>query len=203
MATRSRTLTSVPQAKDRAREPEPPSPDVDAPVLRRIFRSRTVPWALFLVALIGALTFGFLWQGARTADRQRAEVAGTATRFLTALTNFSATTIQQDVAEIRGYAVGDFADQVNQFFGPAAVDALRRADARSAGRVESVYVESLSGGSAEVFGVVNEAVTNRTNPAPRTEVVRVDVQLIQTAHGWKVSRVNILQSPGQGPLGGA
>src|SRR5438477_3141122 len=156
MGNRSRTLARV--SEDPRPEPmsEPTPSAIDErpgdgdPIPRRIALSRTLPWALFLVALIAALTFGFLWQGAKGAGRQRADVADTATRFLTALTNFSAPTIQQDVADIRSFAVGDFADQVNQFFGPAAVDALRRADARSAGRVESVYVESLSGGSAEV-----------------------------------------------------
>jgi ABC-type sugar transport system ATPase subunit len=125
-------------------------------------------------------------------------------RFLIAFTNFKGETIDADVQDIRSFAVGDFADQVRTFFAPDAVKAIREAKATSVGRVQNLFVESLSGGSATVFGVVSEAVTNAANPTPRTEVLRVEVELIDTTAGWKVNRVNILQSPAatSGPLGG-
>jgi hypothetical protein len=69
------------------------------------------------------------------------------------------------------------------------------------GRVRSLFVQSLSGGSATVFGVVDEAVSNAGQPAPRTELIRIDIEMIETTDGWKVNRVNILQSPDQSPFG--
>jgi hypothetical protein len=63
-----------------------------------------------------------------------------------------------------------------------------------------VFVESLSGGSATVFGVVDEAVSNAAQPAARTELIRIDIEMIETTQGWKVNRVDILQSPGQTPF---
>lgn len=153
------------------------------------------------MALAAAVLFAVLWQGAQGNERRRAEVASTASSFLIALTNFSGATIQSDIAEIRRYAVGDFADQVETFFDPQSVAALQQAQARSVGRIRSLFVESLSGGSATVFGVIDEAVSNATQTAPRTELIRIDIEMIETTQGWKVNRVSILQSPGQPPFG--
>jgi hypothetical protein len=169
-------------------------------LLARPFRTRSLPWALLAVAVVAAVLFAVLWQGAQGRERQRAEVASAASSFLLALTNFSGATIESDIAEIQSYAVGDFADQVKSFFDPQAVAALRQAQARSVGRIRSLFVESLSGGSATVFGVVDEAVSNAAQSAPRTELIRIDIEMIETTQGWKVNRVNILQSPGQSPF---
>lgn len=170
-------------------------------ILGAPFRSRSLPWALFVVAVAATVLFAFLWQGAQRHERRRAEVASAASSFLLALTNFSGATIETDIAEIRRYAVGEFADQVETFFDPQAVEALRSAQARSVGRIRSLFVQSLSGGSATVFGVVDEAVSNAGQPAPRTELIRIDIEMIETTDGWKVNRVNILQSPDQSPFG--
>jgi hypothetical protein len=70
-----------------------------------------------------------------------------------------------------------------------------RAQAESRGQVQSVFVESLSGSSASVFGVVNESVTNSATTTPSTEVIRIEIEMIDTNSGWKVDRVDILQSP--------
>jgi hypothetical protein len=170
-------------------------------LIAKPLRSRSLPWALFVLAVVAAVLFALLWQSAQSHERRRAEVASAATSFLLALTNFSGATIETDIAEIRRYAVGDFADQVETFFDPPAVQALRTAQAKSVGRVRSLFVQSLSGGSATVFGVVDEAVSNSGQPAPRTELIRIDIEMIETTEGWKVNRVNILQSPDQSPFG--
>ena len=68
-------------------------------------------------------------------------------------------------------------------------------------RVRSIFVESIAWDSATVFGVVDEAVTNQANPVARTEVLRIEIDMIRTTGGWKVERVNILQSPTEGPFG--
>ncbi len=162
---------------------------------------RALPWAVAVVAIVAAGVFAVLWQRAGSAERERTAVASTANHFLTALTNFKAATISTNVSQIRAFAVGDFASQVNQFFGPTTVTAIKNADVQSVGVVRAAFVEDIRGTTATVFGVVDETVTNRAS-APRTEVLRVEVNLIHTSAGWKIDRVDILQSPNQGPLSG-
>jgi hypothetical protein len=134
-------------------------------------------------------------------ERTRTHVAAVARDFLSSLTNFQASTIDRDVARIRSFAVGDFADQVKTFFDAQAVATIKNAKAKSSGKVQSVFVESMSGGTASVFGLVEETVTNSSQPSPRAETLRIEVQMIDTKDGWKVARVNILQSPSGSPLG--
>jgi hypothetical protein len=163
---------------------------------------RVLSWTLFLVVIGAAVLFFVLWRqavadrnAAQRADRDRAEVASTATDFLNALTNFKGTTIEQDVARIKGFAVDGFASQVDQFFGPAAVSALRKAHAESVGRVQRVFIESLSGDEADVFAVVDETITNSSTSSPKAQTLRIEMGMIHAASGWKVNRVDILQSP--------
>jgi hypothetical protein len=153
------------------------------------------------LALVGAGFLAQQWRQEQQEQDRGKVVLAVARDFMSALTNFQATTIERDVNKIRSYAVGDFAGQVDTFFDQEAVDGIKDAEARSVGQVSSVFVQSLSGATASVFGVVNQIVTNQTSPTPTREVVRLDVQMIQTAAGWKVSRVEILQSPGTTPLG--
>jgi len=182
-------------------------PEVGSPAsgLRPIRRIRGLPWyapwVAFLVALAAAATFVVLWQRSQGAQGRAAEVKATATGFLQVLTNFRGDTIDSNVATIRTYAVGDFADQLRTFFNPSTTDALKRAHVVSSGKIRSVFVESVDGDTASVFGVVDESVSNGTGAAAQTEVVRLHLNLIDTGSGWKVSRVDILQSPAGGPLG--
>jgi hypothetical protein len=168
---------------------------------------RSVPWIVAALALAAAVAFGLLWRSAESAksdaqalDHRRAEVVATTTNFLGALTNFKGETIDADVQRIRSFAVGDFANQVSKFFGPTNVAALKRAKVASVGRVRSVFVQSISGTQASVFGVVDEAIRNSTS-APRTMTLRIDVEMVDTSKGWKVSSVDILTSPGANPFG--
>ncbi|HEX8099645.1 MAG TPA: hypothetical protein VF660_05520 [Actinomycetota bacterium] len=184
--------------RDAPSEPSPKRSDG----LGRVLAWPYLPWLVAGVALGLAILFGILWQQAEGRDRRRAEIASTATQFLTALTNFDGRTIDRDAAEITGFAVGDFADQVQTFFNDRARQALRKAKARSVGHVQKVFVESVNGQTASVFGVVGETVTNTGIATPRQETLRIEMDMIETKDGWKVNRVNILQSPNQSPLGG-
>ncbi|MFN2544073.1 MAG: hypothetical protein ABR600_05810 [Actinomycetota bacterium] len=133
-------------------------------------------------------------------DDARADtVEATAREFLHALTNFSASTIDDDVEQIRGFAVGDFAQQVDQTFSAERIQQIEQAKVVSTGTVRSVFVESLNGDTASAFGVVDESVANNVSAQRRTDVLRVEVRLIETTSGWKVEQVNILQTPAQTP----
>jgi hypothetical protein len=158
-----------------------------------------LPWILFALALVAALAFGWLWRQAGADGRRQAQVKGVAADFLLTLTNFDAKTIDADVAKIKGFAVGDFAGQVDQFFGPDIVSQIKRANAKSTGRVRSVVVESIGGGQASIFAVVDEKVSNQNTPE-RSEVIRFELTMIDTKDGWKVENVQVLQTPGATPL---
>ena len=178
---------------------------------RRLPRAsrQIVSWTLFLLVTGAAVLFFVLWRQAvgqrdeaQQGARDRAEVVSTATEFLNALTNFKGSTIDQDVARIKGFAVEGFADQVDKFFGRTAVTALRRAQAKSVGRVQRVFIESLTADEADVFAVVDETITNASTTAPRGQTLRIDLGMINTRSGWKVNRVDILQSPQNVPIPG-
>jgi hypothetical protein len=156
-----------------------------------------VPWTLFVFALGAAVTFLILWQEAETADSEDEEVIAAATDFVTALTNFSADTIDADAEKIRSFAVGDFEEEVNTFFGPRAIEAIKEADATSSGEIEEIFIQSLDEEEASVFVVVTETITNASTTEPRTDTLRLEVSLIKTGSGWKVGNVEVFQSPGQ------
>lgn len=162
----------------------------------RLLRSRWLPWVLFVLALGLAALFAVLWSGERSDDRRREEVEAAARGFLLALTNFAPDTIDQDVQEIRSFAVGQFADEVGETFSPEQVAAIRENEATSVGRVRNLFVQSLQEDTATVFGVVDETVANSSSPTPRSDVLRLEIGLIETSEAWKVDRVEILQSPG-------
>jgi Mce-associated membrane protein len=164
-------------------------------------RSRRLPWLLLVLAVAAAVTFGWLWWGERAEDARREDVEATAAGFLLALTNFDAATIDADVREIRSYAIGQFADEVDQTFNADRVAAIREGQASSAGTMRSLFVQELGQDTATVFAVVDETTSNSSSPAPRQDVLRVEVELIETEGGWKVNRVEILQSLSGGLVG--
>jgi hypothetical protein len=156
-----------------------------------------LPWVLAAVLLATSLTNWWLLRSDRRDDARADEVTEVTRVFVHSLTNFSAATIDQDVARIRGFAVGDFAQQVDQTFSSDRIQQIKQAKVVSTSTVRSVFVESLESDSASVFGVVDESVTNNVSTERKSDTLRIEVRLIQTVGGWKVEQVNILQTPGQ------
>lgn len=177
-------------------------PETSEEPRRRRARIRTlpwrviVPWALFGLAAAAAGIFATLWLQDASDDDRVEEAQRAAQAFVISLTNFSADTIDEDVAEIRSFAVGSFADEVDTFFGPDAVDAIRQAEGSSMGEIEALFVQDLDEQRASVFAVVDQTITNSVLDAPQTDIVRMEVGLIETDNGWKVQRVDIFQAPG-------
>jgi hypothetical protein len=164
---------------------------------RRVSRSPLLPWVLAVALLATTLTNWWFLRHERSDDARTDRVTATARDFLHALTSFSADTIERDVERIRSFAVGDFAQQVDQTFSSDRIQQIRQAKVVSESTVRSVFVESVEADSASVFGVVDESVTNNVSSTRKSDVLRVEVRLIETVGGWKVEQVNILQTPGQ------
>jgi Mce-associated membrane protein len=155
-----------------------------------------LPWALAVIFLGTAVTFGVMWQQALNAEAEREEVSAAAREFVLALTNFSAETIEEDAEHIRSFAVGDFAEEARTFFGEEAIGAIREAEAVSSGEVERLFVQSIEDDQASAFAVVSETITNRATQEPTTDTLRLEVGMIKTQSGWRVNRVDVFQSPG-------
>ena len=164
------------------------------PALGSGLRAR-LPWLLLVLALAAAGAFAYLWQTAAGSAQAESELRAEARRFVLALTNFGSETIEDDVDEIRSFASGPFADEVDELFGNATIAAIRKAEAASTGRVEEIFVQEMDGGSASVFAVVRGEVANKNIAEPRTDVVRMEVGLVRSGERWKVERVELFQSP--------
>jgi hypothetical protein len=155
---------------------------------------RTLPWALFLVAVAAAGVFAYLWQSAVGSEADTSALRAEARRFVLALTNFGSETIERDVDRIRSFAAGPFADEVDELFGAEIIAAIETAEATSTGHVEEIFVQEMEGNSASVFAVVSEEVRNKNMTEPRTDVVRMEIGLIRLHDWWKIDRVNLFQT---------
>ena len=165
------------------------------PDLRRVLGSQALPWALVALLFVTSVVFASMWRSEQEDDERRAQVRGAASSFLRALTNFSAETIDADVQRIRSFAVGRFADELDDTFSAERIQAIKDQSAVSTGTIESVFVQQLGPDTATVFAVVAETVANDQTEAPRQDTLRVEVGLIETAETWKVERLTLLQTP--------
>lgn len=178
---------------------EPRAPEEPARRRRRLPAIKVlVPWILFFVAAVAAVTLGALLLQQRSEDDLRVEARETARSFATALTNFSHETIDQDAQEIRSFAVGAFEQEVDAFFGPDAVAAIKEAAATSTGEIVALFVQSLEDDEASVFAVVEVTIANSATDEPQTDLLRMELGMIRTGGRWKVGRVDLFQSPGGG-----
>ena len=181
---------------------------------RRARRPGTVPtrWALALGALAlaasaAAVSFGLKWSSLSGQVTQEAAVRSVSSSFLTDLTNFKPTTVDADFSALLTFATGDFAKQANQFFGTDIRQQLEQAQAQSEGQVRNLYVQSLSGNGAQVFGVVDQTYINNTiakgGGQPVPDVLRVVLNLSRISGTWKISEVSVLQAPSSSGTSGA
>ncbi len=163
--------------------------------------ARYLPWFLLVLALIAAATFGTLWQESRSEENAEDELRAQATEFIGDLTSISAETAEADAEAIKEWAVGDFGDEAEVFYGQEAIDAVVEAEATTEGDIEELFVQSLGDGEGSVFAVVDYTVTNAGTDEPKTDTVRLSIEMIESDAGWKVNSVRLLESPGTPPSG--
>ncbi|CAN5538515.1 hypothetical protein BH20ACT23_BH20ACT23_08190 [soil metagenome] len=162
---------------------------------------RFLPWFLLVLALIAAVAFGFLWQESRSEENAEGELRAQATEFIDDLTSISAETAEADAEAIKEWAVGDFGNEAEVFYGQKAIDAVVEAEATTEGDIQKLFVQSLTDGEGSVFAVVNYTVTNAGTDEPKTDTVRLSIEMIESDGGWKVNSVRLLESPGTPPAG--
>jgi hypothetical protein len=189
-----------PETRERPRTR--PAPDRTAPEAteravapRRGRRGVAVLAVVAVLGIAGTVTFWQKWSGLNGTEQAAAQARQSASTFLVALTNFDAKSVDADFTRITGMATGPFAKQADQFFNSSIRQQLETALASSRGQVRSLYVQSVGGGQATVYAVVDQLYVNRTLSAPQSDVLRVVVQLDQQGGTWKIADVTVLEGP--------
>jgi len=188
---RSRAGRSARGARERADGERRPAPEPSR-------RGRLGVSILALVAALGiagTITFQREWSSLHGQQVTAAQARQAASTFLTDLTNFDAKSVDADFARLTAMSTGPFAKQANQFFNSSIRQQLENALASSRGQVRSLYVQSVGGGQATVYAVIDQLYVNRTLSAPQSDVLRVVVQLTDASGSWKVSDVTVLEGP--------
>ena len=165
-------------------------------------RRRAGVVALAVVALLGVagtVGFGLAWKGLQDEQSGEAQARTAARTFLVDLTNFNAKTVDADFAAVSSMATGPFAAQAQKFFNSSIRQDLQKALASSRGQIRALDVQRYAGGSAAVYGVVDQLYVNDKLTSPQTDVLRMVVDLSQVGGRWKVADVTVLQGPSLGP----
>ncbi|MDA8340909.1 MAG: hypothetical protein M0007_01595 [Actinomycetota bacterium] len=159
--------------------------------------------AVALLGLVGTLVFGHAWAVQRQQAERQAQVRSVANGFLLALTNFDTASVDADFNRVQAYATGTFATQSTQFFGSSIRSQLQTALASSRGQIRSLFVQSLVGGTATVFAVVDQTYVNAKMTAPAADVLRIVLDLADRPAGWKVADVTVLGNGSATPATGS
>ncbi len=160
--------------------------------------------AVAVLGVVGTLVFGLLYAGSGSGSSQQdPAVLSSARTFLTDLTNFNAKTVDQDFSSVTAMATGSFASQAQKFFNSAIRVELEKALADSRGQIRAVYVQSLTGDAATVYGVVDQLYVNSKITTPQADVLRILLNLQQVGGTWKISNVTVLEGANPASAGSA
>jgi hypothetical protein len=136
--------------------------------------------------------FGLRWKDLHDTEQARQDVETSASQFLNAMFEWDGATINEDFDRILGFATGDFEEEARATF---ADDATRQdlAANQASERADDVdvFVQSIEGDDARVFGVVQLRAANASLPTPRADTVRVDVGMTRVDGEWKVYDFNV------------
>jgi hypothetical protein len=178
--------------------------------------TRTVRRSAFLAALAAAVLcavvavgFGLAWANLEGAQQATRQVQTVSRAFVLDLTNLTPETVDQRITDLLAASTGSFANQARSFFdsgNPPVRDALISAKAVEQGQIRSLAVEQVNGSTASSFAVVDVSYTNDKVSSPQSDVLRLQLDLVRTAAGWRISNVTVLdgatggvlQTPGSG-----
>ncbi|HET6794735.1 MAG TPA: hypothetical protein VFH45_09850 [Acidimicrobiales bacterium] len=168
----------------------------EAPAVRRPRRRGVVALAAVAVAgVAGTIAFGLAWAGARTSQDDQTAVNQTARRFLFALTNFDARSVDSAFNTVQGMSTGNFSQQARQVFNSQIRGQLQAAQATTRGQIRYVYIQSLSGDQASVYALVDQTFANNKTTAPQVDELRLSIDMTRVGGQWKVSSLTDLGAP--------
>lgn len=159
-----------------------------------------VPWLVAVAAVALAVFSTVQWRTLAAEQAAREEVETAAGTFLVELTTWDASDGLADTRDrLTELGTGAFVAEVDELFGAELGEELRELSARSEGEVQDVFVQSIDGDRAVVFGVVHQ--TQTTDVTPRDTITRSARVVLERVDGdWLVSRVEMVD-PGQNELG--
>jgi len=168
-----------------------PAPPIEsAPSRERRLPSVTTLVIAILIALVLAEAV-LLFRG-NADERARTDAFQTASSFLTALTTYNSSTLDQQRNRVLALATGKFQGEYEQLTGSGFLKTLQDRQADSKGTVVRAAVSSVRGDTATVLAVVETTTTNKDLKAPRVDRNLIELSLVHTASGWRVDSVTIL-----------
>jgi hypothetical protein len=148
--------------------------------------------AVTVLAIAATVLFGLRWKELHDTEVERQDVETTASQFLNAIFEWDGATIAEDFDRILTFATGEFEEEARSVF---ADDATREdlAASNASERADSVdvFVQSIEGDDARVFGVVAVRAANNELPTARADTVRVEVGMRIEDGEWKVYDFNV------------
>lgn len=170
----------------------------------------TVRRSVFLGVLVAAIAcaaaavgFGLAWANLEGTQQAARQVLAVSRAFVLDLTNLTPSTVDQRITDLLDASTGSFAAQAKSFFdsgSPPVRDALIDARAVEQGQIRSLDVEAVNGSTASSFAVVDVSYTNDKLHSPQSDVLRLQLDLVKTAQGWRVSDVTVLDGATGGVL---
>ena len=186
-----------------ARGAQPPQRPVD----RTAFNLLALVTAVLAVAtLVFGLAWGFGWGNdhgnvtkkvtVSSGSKEQRAMTGVAKTFLQEFSNFDPDHIDQMYNQVLNLATGDFLKEWPTLFPPDVRQSIKQYRAQMRGELRNFFVQDFSGDHGEVFAVVDVTYANNSKPQPTPDTYRFDIKLVQVAGDWKLSQVDLLNSPG-------
>ena len=160
----------------------------DAPVRVR----EVILLGVAVLGIAATVLFGLRWKDLHDEEVERQDVETSAGEFLNAMFEWDGATINEDFDRILSFTTGDFEQEARDVF---ADDTVRQdlAENQASERADGVdvFVQSIEGDDARVFGVVQIRAANASLPTPRADTVRVEVGMTKVDGEWKVYDFNV------------
>lgn len=156
-----------------------------------------------VVCAAAAVGFGLAWGGLHGQQQAANQVRAVSRAFVLDLTNLTPATVDARVNDLLDASTGSFATQAKAFFdggSPPVRQALVTARAEEQGQIRSLAVQAVNGSTASAFAVVDVAYKSAKITSVQSDVLRLSLGLVDTAHGWKVSDVTVLNGSTGGVL---
>jgi hypothetical protein len=112
-------------------------------------------------------------------------------RFYTLLTTYNADTLARQSEEILKLSTGQFRSEYTTVTGGEFPGRLRETEADSKGRILRIAVTNVEGDDATVLGLVEVTTKNKSTPTPKVVENLIELTLVRTKGGWKVTSVLI------------
>lgn len=171
-----------------------------AVVRRSVAIVLAVTTVVFAVAAVG---FAVAWSNLNGQQQSASQVRAVSRAFVLDLTNLTPGTVDARITDLLDASTGTFARQAKSFFdsgNPPVRQALVTAKAVEQGQIKSLQVEAVNGSTASALAVVDLAYKSAKITSLQSDVLRLNLDLVDTGSGWKVDNVTVLNGSTGGVL---